>query len=252
FLCQIADRSGCRFDPPSRPERGPRQISAGTSLCLPPGSGGLPETLPAVPPQSAPPALLQTPVPWRGQAPESVIVYDPALEFWECHARPERGDVLLHPLSEDCPHWDLADEIQNPLLSKALSMSFLPSKEEGKADFWDQASQKILALLLQRLAEEGGSTAQLLDWLSNPGQIDEMVRGTPLERMISPEAAPQREGVLASLNMIAEALGLLPPDDGRPKFSFRRWVEAGWKGQRRPWVFIASRFPERDALRPLV
>jgi hypothetical protein len=185
---------------------------------------------------------------------EPVIVYDPALEFWQCHGRPERGDVLLHPLFDDCPYWDLADEIQTPLDPKALAMSFIPNKVEGKEKFWDQAPRKILSFLLERMAAERKGTADLLRWLGDPSLIEEMISefASELSPLIDPKAAPQRSGVLASLNMIAEALKLLPPDDGRARFSFRRWAEKKWTRESRPWVFIGSRPPERDALKPLV
>jgi hypothetical protein len=184
-----------------------------------------------------------------GRSTEPVVAYDPALEFWEYHGRADRGDLLLHPCSADCPFWDLADEIKSPTDARALAKSFLPDRREGRPDFWDQAPQRLLAFLLVRLKEASGGVAELLGWLSNPTAIDRMVLGTELAPLIDRTAAPQRAGVLACLNMIAEALRLLPPDDGRPSFSFRRWAEAD---ATRPWLFIGSRPGERDALRPLV
>src|SRR5262249_18090757 len=157
-----------------------------------------------------------------------------------------------HPLHADCPYWDLADEIANPLDASALAMSFLPNKESGKVDFWDEAPRRILTFLLKRLAAERGTIADLLRWISDPTLMDEMVSGTALAPLIDRQAAPQRAGVLASLNKIAEPLELLPPCDGRPRFSFRRWEAARWSGENRPWVFIGSIPRDRDALKPLV
>ena len=90
--------------------------------------------------------------------------YDPALEFWECHGRPE--DVLLHPRSADFPAWDLADEIRSPIDARAMATSFLPDRREGSPDFWDQAPHKLLSFLLSRLAEAGQDIGDLLGWLA--------------------------------------------------------------------------------------
>jgi hypothetical protein len=192
------------------------------------------------------------PAPWGTATGESVLVYDPALEFWQRHARPDLGDILLHPASADCPYWDLADEIATPLDCSALAMSFLPDKVEGRPDFWDEAPRRILSFLLERLAAEQGTVAKLLRWLADPTLIDEMAEGTTLSPLIDPAAAPQRAGVLATLNKVAQSLRLLPPDDGRARFSFRSWEEARLQGKSRPWVFIGSRPRDRDGLKPLV
>jgi hypothetical protein len=176
-----------------------------------------------------------------------VACYDPALEFWRKHGRAERGDVLLHPLAEGCPFWDLGDEIRNPADATQLAQSFLPNREEGRTDFWDMAPQRLLAFLLVEMRRRKLGVSDLLRWMARPEEVDEMVRGTDLAALIADNADAQRAGVFASMNAIADALKLLPPDDGRARFSFRKWAESG-----RGWIFIASRPNERRALRPLV
>jgi hypothetical protein len=185
---------------------------------------------------------------------EGVLIYDPALEFWQCHGRPDLGDVLLHPLYRHCPYWSPSLEVENDLDPKTLAMSFLPNKEEGKETFWDLAPRSVFSFLIDQLAGEGGSVSDLLRWLSDPALIEERVAAstTALAPVIDRDAPEQRSGVLAIMNLIADSLTLLPPDDGRPRFSFAEWEAAKWTGERRPWVFIGSRPSERDALRPLV
>jgi hypothetical protein len=51
---------------------------------------------------------------------------------------------------------------------------------------------------------------ELIAWLCNPEEIDKRVRGTEMQAMIDPHAGPQRSGVLGSLNMVADAMKLLP------------------------------------------
>jgi hypothetical protein len=178
---------------------------------------------------------------------ERTACYDPALEFWERHGRTERGDVLLHPLYEGCPFWDVADEMETAADVTQLAKSFLPNRDEARTDFWDMAPQRLLAFLLLRMKERGLGIGAVLKWMASAEEIDELVEGTDLAPLIADNADAQRAGVFASMNAIADALKLLPPDDGRPRFSFRKWAESG-----RGWVFIASRPHERDALKPLV
>src|SRR5262249_41872942 len=179
--------------------------------------------------------------------PERALIYDPALEFWECHGRP--GDILLHPLSGACPFWDLADELRTSLDARAMTKSFLPDRKHGQPGFWDLAPQRLLGFLLLRLSAEGKTIQDLLGWLSDPGTIDTMVSGTTLAPLIAPEAPAQRGGFLASLNLTAEALDPLPPERGRERFFFRSGAASPDEAR---WVFIASPPRERTALRPLV
>jgi hypothetical protein len=162
-----------------------------------------------------------------------VACYDAALEFWERHGRGERGDVPLHPLSEGCPFWDVADEIESAADATQLAKSFLPNRDEARTEFWDQAPQRLLAFLLLRMKERNLGIGELLRWMANAAEVDELVEGTDLAPLIADNAAAQRAGVFASMNAIADALKLPPPDDGRAKFSFRKWAESG-----RGWILL--------------
>jgi hypothetical protein len=46
---------------------------------------------------------------------ESAIVYDPAMDFISEFYSPERGDLILNPLDERCPYWNL--DLRSPLPS---------------------------------------------------------------------------------------------------------------------------------------
>jgi hypothetical protein len=46
--------------------------------------------------------------------------------------------------------------------------------------------------------------------MSDPSRIEAAVKGTPLAALLDSGAPAQRAGVLASLNMVADSLELLP------------------------------------------
>lgn len=177
---------------------------------------------------------------------ETAIVYDPSLQFWTRHA--QAGDTLLYPLSPLCPNWIISREISNPLNAKAVSKSFLPDKDEIaiKKDFWDSSSQRIFRTLLLRLKRENKGTAELLQWLRDPQEIDNTVLNTEHAYLINQDAPEQRSGVLASLSEVADILTLLPTTG--TSFSFHDWCQ-----NRTGWIFIGTRGEEeREALRPLI
>lgn len=178
---------------------------------------------------------------------DRIAVYDPSMEFWEHHGRANQ-DLLLHPLEDTCPYWDLAAEIRNPLDAAALAKSFIPDPVEGRTEFWQDAPRRILARLFLELRKQGKGTETLVRWLADQELIFDLIEGTELEVMIDKNAHGQRSGVLASMVMISDALRLLPANDGRSRFSFTDWSKSG-----RSSLFLGTRgVGEREGLRPLL
>lgn len=67
--------------------------------------------------------------------------------------------------------------------------------------------------------------------MSDPFEIEKRLEGTPQAAYLDKAAGPQRAGVLASLNMIADSLALLPEkDDKRESFATERWVSSARDG----------------------
>jgi hypothetical protein len=173
---------------------------------------------------------------------ETAIVYDPAGEFVQEFYSPERGDLILNPLDERCPFWDLHDELYQAENADAIAAAMLPEKEYERGFFTD-APRRVLS----RLLKSGPSAAKLLEWMADPAEIDRRLQGTSQAAFVDPTAGPQRVGVLSSLNMIADSLALLPEDDGeRQKF-----VTGSWRFRRTRWVFLTSKPSMRERILPL-
>lgn len=173
---------------------------------------------------------------------EAAIVYDPAGEFVQQFYRPERGDVILNPLDDRCPFWDLNSELHQPENADAIAAAMLPEQEYGTKFFTD-APRRVLA----RLLKDGPSVTRLLEWMAVPEMIDERLRGTPQAAYLDAKAGPQRVGVLSSLNMIADSLDLLPAERGNRG----HFVTEKWKFERTQWVFLTSKPSMRERIRPL-
>jgi hypothetical protein len=173
---------------------------------------------------------------------ETAIVYDPAMDFVGEFYDPSRGDLILNPLDDRCPYWGLGGELDRPETGATIAAAFLPEKEYEKAYFTD-GPRRILAHLLKRKPQP----RDILKWMSDPSQMEFMVKGTPLAALIDPAAPAQRAGVLSSLNMVADSLNLLPEwEHTRPTFS-----TAEWHTERKRWVFLTSSPGYREKVLPL-
>jgi len=173
----------------------------------------------------------------------SAIVYDPACEFVQRFYDSDRGDIILNPLDARCPYWGPAEELRRKAEAKAIAASLYQPTTDKKGEFFVETPQKIFAHLLTF----GPSPHELVTWMANPDEIDRRVQGTEMAMMIAKGAQQQRNGVLASLGLIADSLRMLP----RKEHSERSWSATEWAKERQGWIFITSQPSEREALRPL-
>jgi hypothetical protein len=174
---------------------------------------------------------------------ESAIVYDPAMEYIKRFYDPKRGDVILNPLDRRCPYWGPVEELRSGSEADALAASLFQPPEDKKDEFFHETPQQIFAHLLRY----GPTPAQLVEWLSDPKEIDRRVEGTEVANFLYSAAGPQRGGVLGSLSTVGKSLRLLPTkDEGNGA-----WTATDWSEERQGWIFLTSRLPERKSLRPL-
>jgi hypothetical protein len=174
---------------------------------------------------------------------DAAIVYDPAREFVKRFYNPSRGDVILNPLDTRCPYWGPADELRSRSEAKALAASLFQPPQDKKGEFFIESPQKIFAFLMAY----GPTPDELVEWMSNPEEIDRRLKGTEHAHLIDPRAHQQRAGVLASLGLVADSLRLLP----KPSEGTGSWTATEWAEKRQGWIFLTSLPAEREALRPL-
>jgi type IV secretory pathway TraG/TraD family ATPase VirD4 len=177
----------------------------------------------------------------RGHA---AIVYDPACEFIQRFYDEKREDIVLNPLDERCPYWGPSEELRRKAEAKAIAASLYQPTSDKKGEFFTETPQKIFAHLLTY----GPNPQQLVEWLSKPAEIDKRVQGTEMEAMIAKGAQQQRNGVLASLGLVADSLRMLPT---KQQAKNKTWSATEWSVTRKGWIFITSSPTEREALRPL-
>jgi Type IV secretion-system coupling protein DNA-binding domain len=172
----------------------------------------------------------------------SAIVYDPACEFVQRFYDPST-DIILNPLDARCPYWGPSEELRRRAEAKAIAASLYQPTTDKKGEFFTETPQKIFAHLLTF----GPSPQELVEWMANPDEIDRRVQNTEMAMMIAKGAQQQRNGVLASLGLIADSLRMLP----KKETAETHWSATEWAEHRKGWIFITSKPSEREALRPL-
>jgi hypothetical protein len=173
---------------------------------------------------------------------DTAIVYDPALEYTPQFYTPERGDVILNPLDARSPYWSPGDELRHDAEALTLATSLFPDRHHEN-QFFTEGPRRIFAHLLTFRP----TAQELASWLCHEDELDRRVRGTSYAAMIDRQAPAQRSGVLASLNMVADTLKLLPPEAE----TTHRWSAAAWARERRGWLFLTSTPETRTRLVPL-
>lgn len=174
---------------------------------------------------------------------ETAIVYDPALEYLPQFYRESRGDVILNPLDARCPFWAPGDEAPHEAEALTVAASLFPERGWENRFFVD-APRKIFAHLVNLKP----TPEELTYWMCHEEEIDARVQGTEMWAMIHSTAPNQRSGVMGSLNMVADAFRLLPPE----RETKRRWSTVEWANERKGWVFLTSKPTVRERLRPLM
>jgi hypothetical protein len=174
---------------------------------------------------------------------ESAIVYDPACEYLQRFYDKDRGDIVLNPLDERCPYWGPANEMASNAEADAIAASLYQPATDAKDEFFHQTPAQIFAHLLRK----GPTPHQLAEWMASSETLEQMVAGTEMSFYIDRKAGPQRAGVLASLGLVAKCFRLLPEKNQTD----RTWNARTWAKERKGWIFITSRPPERETLRPL-
>jgi len=178
----------------------------------------------------------------RGRG-DSAIVYDPACEYIQRFYDASRGDIVLNPLDARCPYWGPAQEMESNAEADAIAASLYQPKTDKVDEFFHETPAQIFAHLLKL----GPTPHQLAAWMADDVELLKKLEGTEMAFYIDRKAGPQRAGVLSSLGLVAKSFRLLPQrDDKRPVWNARTWSK-----KRQGWIFITSRPPERDTLRPL-
>jgi len=174
---------------------------------------------------------------------ETAIVFDPDREYLREFYKAARGDVILNPKDERCPYWAIGEEADDEAEATAIAEGLFPDHPTAQF-FFLKHTRAIFAYLL---AYYRPTVNELGHWMAHPEEIDKRVQDTEHAHTMTENAAPQRAGILGTLNEAGMSLRMMPSHlEGRHKFTVRQWAR-----QRTGWIFVSSTPDTIDALRPL-
>lgn len=174
---------------------------------------------------------------------EVAIVFDPDREYIREFFREDRGDWVLNPKDERCPYWPIGEEADDEATATPIAIGLFPD-EPTRQQFFLSHTRAIFSYLL---ATYKPTVNELSHWMAHPEEIDTRVKGTEHQHTLTANAAPQRAGILGSLNEAGKPLRMMPSKpDGR-----RSWTVRAWARNRKGWIFITSTPDTIDALRPM-
>ena len=170
---------------------------------------------------------------------EVAIVFDPDREYIQEFFNEERGDWVLNPKDERCPYWPIGDEADDEAQATPISIGLFPDEMTSQKFFLNR-TRDIFAYLL---ATYKPTVNELAYWMAHPEHIDARVTGTEHEHTLTVNAAPQRAGILGSLNEAGKPLRMMPSHaEGRRIWTVRDWPRIGKAG--------SSSRPHRTPLMP--
>jgi type IV secretory pathway TraG/TraD family ATPase VirD4 len=174
---------------------------------------------------------------------ETAVVYDPALEHTPHFYQPERGDLILNPLDARCPYWSPGDELAHEAEALTIATSLFPDKPRENT-FFVEGARKIFG----HLVALHPTPEELVSWMSHEDELEKRLKATELETFIYKRAGPQRGGILAELNMVADSLKILPKESD----TNARWNTLEWSRRKSGWIFLTSIPRLRERLLPLI
>jgi hypothetical protein len=192
--------------------------------------------------------VVRTFLEWLAAHGQTAIVVDPEREFVQQFYSPARGDVILNPFDQRCPHWSPWLELAAPEDAVALAKSLLPDPPgRGVTNelYFRQSARQLFVHLLHRLpSRDPQDIPKML--FGPPAALTQLLAGTPAASLIDPSAAPQRQAIVSTLQLAVEGFRFLPPPGEQI------WSARTWAAQRTGWIFLTFQEQQSDALLPLL
>lgn len=185
---------------------------------------------------------------------QKAIVFDIDGTLIANYFRPGK-DIILNPLDERCPPWNIWQECQDKADYEAIADSLMPEHLVGHDPFWLKSAQTIfteVALALwMKTAEKIPSNQTLLELLfkTKSARLSTLVAGTPAEPLVSDQNEKMALSIQATLSTYCKALLYLRDDTQGNLFSIRRWIR---EEEQDSWLFIATDAQKSEALKPLL
>lgn len=185
---------------------------------------------------------------------DRAIVYSTSGEFIRDYYR-EGNDVILNPLDDRCPSWNIWADCQTPTDYDQVAASLIPESRSSSDPFWTKAAQILFATIARRVGNRlNPTTPELLDALlkTDLTELGKLLEGTEAAPLVEKDVEKTALSIKATMATYARSLKYLRDEtktEGQKPFSIRDWIRDESSDD---WIFMASRSDQKDALRPLI
>ena len=182
---------------------------------------------------------------------QRAVVYDVVGTFIQHYYRSKK-DIILNPLDERCPSWNIWQEGQDVADFEAHAASLMPLNLSGSDPFWIHSARTIFSSLAQKLKENNDTKNQSLLrplFSSDLNALGILLKGTVSEVLVTEHVEKMALSIKAILSTYCKCLRYLKEEGTGPLFSIRKWLHAK---DHDGWIFIASNAEKLEAVKPLI
>jgi type IV conjugative transfer system coupling protein TraD len=182
---------------------------------------------------------------------QRAIVYDDSGSFIQHYYRQDH-DIILNPLDERCPSWNIWQEAEDLADFEAIAAALMPLHLSGNDPFWIHSARTIFATLADKLRISGDlKTKSLLRpmFSADLRLLSDLLRGTVAEPLVAESVEKMALSIKSTLSTYCKALMYLKEEGDEPLFSIKNWLQ---NEQTDSWIFIASNAAKLEALKPLI
>lgn len=160
------------------------------------------------------------------------------------------GDIVLNPLDARSVPWSPLAEVRGPEDYPLIAKAIIPDGE-GSAAEWQLYAQRILAAVLQRVHEAGGTNSDIVHMLTGMplSELREALAGLPVTGMLADENSKMMGSVMAICATYATPLAMLDKNAGADAFSVTEWVEREGSTS---WLFCNFTDRSISQLKPII
>jgi len=181
------------------------------------------------------------------------IIYDRGNNFIPIFYR-DGVDVILNPIDDRCPNWDLWEECQDKVDLENFAEALF-SEGQGSSDpFWVLSARMLFTSTAEAMRNDPNRSIKLLlnHLLSiSLADLKEVLQGTDAANLVDGSIEKTAVTIRTVLATYAKSLRLCQGLDkaGKPKFSIRKWLHNSGDNA---WIFLSSDGRVHESIKPLI
>jgi type IV conjugative transfer system coupling protein TraD len=184
------------------------------------------------------------------KAGQKALVYDIKGAFIPHYYRPGK-DIILNPLDERSPSWNLWQECIGPSDYDAMASAIVPDGIMGD-QFWSKAARTLLSISAAQFKQRTDPRMKdLIQHLfcSDIKEVEALLSGTIGHAMVGKDLEKGTRSIILTLVTYCKSLLYLRDEAKTPSFIIREWVN---NDDDDAWLFISSKQRMAETLKPII